>query len=516
MGGDSAMTLYTLESEHMLISEVNDPQISEDLYNFVMFIYPWGRPNTPLVNQTGPRNWQRDELDEISEHIRNNQQRIELGLAPLLWKKATASGRGPGKSALVSWLSDWNATCHLGSTTIVSANSETQLKTRTFAEIGKWSSLMLNAHWFDISILAVRPQPWFEKVLKEQLSIDCGYYYVQGQLWSEENPDAFAGVHNPNGVMVNFDEGSGIPIPIWDVTEGFFTEPVLHRYWNAYSNPRKNKGAFADCFDKNKEFWRRRHIDSRTVEGLDLVRFESQVKQHGEDSDFVRVEIRGQFPKTGDKQFISNALVTGAQERTVPDDANAALVMGVDIARFGSADTVLRFRQGRDARSIPPIIIKQRDNMYVANEIAKAIDKYHPDAVNIDAGNGTGVIDRLREMKYRVNEIWFGASSTVPQWANKRTQMYADVRDWLPGGCIDKSPQLFQDLTTPEYDYFGKAQDQIMLQSKEELVDIGYPSPDNGDALALTFAIRVSRRDTRTSRTRSTHVARDMDYPIFG
>jgi hypothetical protein len=512
------MTIYSLESEQSLITELNDPQIAEDLYNFVMFVYPWGKENTPLANQKGPRNWQRDELDEITEHIRNNRMRMELGTPPLLWKKATASGRGPGKSALVSWLSDWNASCNLGSTTIISANSEAQLKTRTFAEIGKWSSLMLNAHWFEISILALHPANWFKKVLTEQLSIDCGYYYVQGQLWSEENPDAFAGVHNPQGVMVNFDEGSGIPIPIWDVTEGFFTEPVLHRYWNAYSNPRKNKGAFADCFDKNKEFWRHRHIDSRTVEGLDLVRFDAQIKQHGIDSDFARVEIRGQFPKTGDKQFISNQLVKDAQERPLVDDANAALILGVDIARFGNADTVLRFRQGRDARRIPPIVVKQRDNVFVANVIALAIDKYYPDAVNIDAGNGTGVIDILRDRRYRVNEIWFGSSSTVPQWANKRTQMYADCRDWLPGGCIDNSPQLFSDLTTPEYDYFGKAGDAVMLESKESMMDKGFESPDHGDALVLTFAVRVSRRDSRTHRGGQgrMYMAQDIDYPIFG
>ncbi len=153
----------------------------------------------------------------------------------------------------------------------------------------------------------------------------------------------------------------------------------------------------------------------------------------------------------------------------------------------------------------------------MANEIAKLIDHYKPDAVNIDAGNGTGVIDRLRELRYRIHEVWFGGKSSSKEWANKRTEMYAVLREWLNGGCIDNDTVLFGDLTAPEYDFFGKAKDSVMLESKESMKDRGERSPDDGDALALTFARRVSRRDTRTSRhgTGRARVALDVDYPLF-
>jgi hypothetical protein len=188
----------------------------------------------------------------------------------------------------------------------------------------------------------------------------------------------------------------------------------------------------------------------------------------------------------------------------------------VDVARFGDDSSVIRFRQGRDARSIAPQRLKDRDNMVLANTIARWIDRVQPDAVNIDAGNGTGVIDRLREMKYRVNEIWFGAKSESKEWANKRTEMYAELRDWLGGGCIDTEPLLFQDLTAADYDYFGKAKDQIILESKELIKDKIGRSPDDGDALALTFAKRVARRDNKLSRasTRS-RVAQGVDDPVL-
>lgn len=507
---------HSVQQEQALITELHDPQIRNDLEAFVLFAYPWNKPNTPLQGHHGPRSWQRDELQELTAHYQANERRIAEGHPPKLWQKATASGRGSGKSALVSWLADWMLTTRFGSTTIVTANTEMQLKSRTFAEIGRWTGLLINSHWFDSSVLTVRPATWFEAMLKQHLQIDCGYYYCQGQLWSEENPDAFAGAHNPLGMQVIMDEASGIPNQIFTVTSGFFTEPVVDRYWHVYSNPRRNAGGFYDCFHDPQSPWKLRTLDVRTVDGVDPAFAESLIAKFGIDSDQVRIEVVGQFPKQGNRQFIGNALVHAAQQREVVRDDGAPLIMGCDLARYGDDSSVFRFRQGRDARSIPPIRHKNRDNMFLVGEIARAIDHYKPDCVNIDAGNGTGVIDRLRELGYRVHEIWFGSASSQPEWANRRTEMWADLRDWLAGGCLDKDPQLFSDLTAPEYDYFGKAKDSIMLEAKEHLKDRGFASPDDGDALALTFATRVARKDLRASQMASrARQSKDIDYALF-
>lgn len=509
---------YDAKSEQALMTELWDPKLADDLLAFVLFAYPWGQSGTPLENFEGPRTWQREDLEEMTVHIKAQKDKMTLGIDPEMWRKAMSSGRGPGKSAFVSWLVDWMLTTRLGSTTIITANTEAQLKSRTFAEIGKWTRLLINAHWFETTVLSVRPAPWFGDLLKDQLQIDTGYYYAQGQLWSEENPDAFAGVHNINGVMVIYDEASGIPAPIWTVTSGFFTEPTLNRFWSVFSNPRRNSGGFYDCFHDHKKFWKLRQLDSRTVEGTDKALFESIIDQHGIDSDAARVEVLGQFPKQGSRQFISSAAVREAQLRELVLDPYAPLVMGVDIARMGDDMSVIRWRQGRDARSIPPVKFKNRDNMYVANEIAKYIDLTQPDAVNIDAGNGTGVIDRLREMRYRVNEVWFGSTKGVPKaWANKRTFMYAEAREWLVGGVLDSDPALFRDLTAPDYDYYGKAQDAVMLESKDAMRSRGLPSPDDGDAFVLTFAVRVARRDNPAARGSMRHrQAKGLDYNLFG
>lgn len=514
---ESMQTKYSVKDEERLIAALHDPRIKDNLLAFVKFVYPWGKKGTPLEHFSGPRIWQAEDLQEITDHLAAQKQVMAKKQAPEMYRKATASGRGPGKSALVAWIAHWMMSTRIGSTTIITANTETQLKTRTFAELTKWVTLSLNAHWFDMTVLSLKPAPWFEKSIKDGLQIDTGYYYCQGQLWSEENPDAFAGVHNPLGVNVMFDEASGIPNQIFSVTEGFFTEPTLNRFWFVFSNPRRNSGGFYDCFHAHRDQWRLRHLDSRTVEGTDLKIYDGIIKTYGIDSDVVRMEVLGQFPSQGAKQFIPSNVVQDAMERQLDPDPGAPLILGVDPARFGNASTVARFRQGRDARSIPPVRIKQRDNMAVVQEIAWLIDRYKPDAVNIDIGQASGIIDRLREMGYRVHEVWFGKTASQPEYANIRTEIWAAMREWLPGGCIDGDPRLFRDLTAPEYDFFGRAKDAIILESKESLEDRGIPSPDDGDALALTFARPVARRDAKASKHGGrARQAKDVDYALFG
>lgn len=508
--------MITARDQKALMTEIFDPQISENLENFVMFIFPWGKENTPLHDKKGPRSWQRDELQRITDHIKKNKVLLLEGKPPKIYKSATSSGRGPGKSALSSWLILWMMSCQLGSSTIVAANSEEQLATKTWPELGAWHTLSINESWFSKSATHFKPADWFQTALKNQLKIDSTYYYAHAQLWSEERPDAFAGLHNPKGVLVIFDEASGIPQPIWTVTEGFFTEPVIHRYHFAFSNPRRNTGAFFECFHKNREFWNTRYIDSRTVEGTDPATFNSIIKQYGEDSDEARIEVYGQFPKQGDRQFISRQIVDDAANRDLIMDPWAPLIMGVDPARFGDDKTVIRFRRGRDGRTVPAIKMKGADNMLVANTVAKLAQDYKVDMICVDAGNGTGIIDRLREMNYKVHEVWFGAKSDMPEYANKRTELWAKMREWLNGGCIDNDEYLKADLVSPEYRFQGTS-DRQMLETKEQMKQKGFASPDDADALCCTFAVNVARRDTTSYRnSNKTRIAKDIDYSLFG
>ena len=148
--------------------------------------------------------------------------------------------------------------------------------------------------------------------------------------------------------------------------------------------PSKKHREFYECFHKSRDYWYRRNLDSRTVEGVDVAKLNEIVTRHGDDSDEARIEVKGQFPTQGDKQFISREAVDGAVSRELVPDVHAGLIMGIDVARFGDDSTVFTFRRGRDARSIKPVILKSKDNMFVANEAAFWIEELKPDAVACD------------------------------------------------------------------------------------------------------------------------------------
>jgi len=177
----------------------------------------------------------------------------------------------------------------------------------------------------------------------------------------------------------------------------------------------------------------------------------------------------------------------------------------------------VRFRQGRDARSIPPVRWKGTDFVQTADRVAWLMDKFNPDAVFIDQGLGSAVVDILKAKGYRTTEVAFGSSAENPEYANKRTEMYARARDWLPGGMIDECPLLFGDLTSVEYDFVGAAKDKIGLERKDNLKTRIGRSPDDGDAFVLTFAGNVARRDLRLAKGAVRgRTARDVDYSVFG
>jgi hypothetical protein len=518
---------YSPKQEQALMTELWDPRICDDLRAWVRFVYPWGKAGTPLEGMKGPRRWQDEDLKEITDHLALQRKRLTAGEALEVFRKATASGRGIGKTAELSWIAHWMASTRLGSTVVVTANSEDQLKSRTFAEMGNWFTLAINSHWFTSQAMMIRPAEWLATLAEKQRGISPKYWYIQGQLWSKDNPGGYAGVHNPKGLVVIFDEAAGIPKPVWEVTDGFFTEVGPNRLWLAYSQARDRAGGFADCFHEKDPvtglpFWKLRQLDSRTVEGADHALFERQIRQYGIDSDFVRVEVLGQFPNAGNNQFIANSVAQEAQQREVVPDPGAPLMMGVDVARQGTDSTVIRFRQGPDARSIPPVSFRIPDLYEIADRIALLMDEYKPDAVCIDQGMGAGVIDILKRRKYHTYEVPFGGRADDPQWANKGTEMYADMREWLRvSGCIDAggteaAKSLFVDLTARNFEFFGPAKDKLKLEAKPEFKSRVGRSPDHGDALALTFAVKVARRDHSARRRPAARIAEGLDYNLFG
>jgi len=484
---------------------------------FVRYAFPWGVEGTPLAKVKGPRSWQIGEFERLRDHLLLDLEKQKVGLPPSPVYLAISSGRGIGKSAFLAMLDMFVASCWIGSTTIVTANTETQLRSRTMAELGKWHTMAINRHWFEKSSMSLRPARWFADLVETQLKMDTQYYYVDAQSWSEENPDAFAGAHSQIGMMVQFDEASGIPDPIWQVTEGFFTDLAPLRLWLAISNPRRNTGRFFECFHKDRAFWQTKYVDSRTVEGVDRAVYDRIASKYGEDHDVTRIEVKGEFPRTGSNQFIGREVAyTAATREMVPDDG-APLLMGIDVARFGDDESVIRWRRGRDARTLKPSRFRGLSTMDLANEAAGLIEHHKPDAVFVDGGGvGGGVVDRLKQLGYRVIEVQSGEKARDDEkYLNRRAEMWGEMRDWLVYGCIDDEPGLIDDITGPEYALALKG--QIKLETKDSMKKRGLASPDDGDALALTFSEPVARLDSGLMRHRARLAGQvaQSDYDIF-
>lgn len=481
--------IYSSEDEQTLMTRLWSPQIAQDPEAFVLFAFPWGQPNTPLAKFSGPRKWQREVLRSIGAHIKANQGKIQMDTL----RQAVSSGRGIGKSALVSWLILWMMTTRIGATVIVSANSEAQLRSVTWGELSKWAAMLINAHWWEISATKLLPAQWLTELVERDLKKGARYWAAEGKLWSEENPDSYAGVHNHDGMMLIFDEASGIPDAIWSVGAGFFTENILDRYWFAFSNPRRNTGYFFECFNSKRNFWNTRNIDARTVEGTDKQVYEQIIAEYGEDSSQARIEVYGEFPSAGEDQFISPQLVDEAQARPKYQDTSAPIIVGVDPARSGADSTVILARQGRDIISIKRY--QGEDTMTIVGRVIEAIEEFRPALTVIDEGGlGYGILDRLTEQRYKVRGVNFGWKSSKPiMWGNRRAEMWGAMREWLRTASIPTDRQLKSDLIGPTKRPDSKG--TIFLEGKKEMKARGLASPDAADALAVTFAFPVAHRE---------------------
>ena len=482
-------TIYSAEDEQELMARLWAPAIKDSPLAFVMFAFPWGQAGTPLEHFKGPRKWQREVLQQIGEHIKQNQGKVDFDTL----RAAVSSGRGIGKSALVSWITIWMLSTRIGSTTIISANSESQLRSVTWAEITKWLATAINSHWFEVSATRVMPAKWLTELVERDLKKGTRYWGVEGRLWSAENPDAYAGVHNFDGVLVVFDEASGIDDSIWAVTAGFFTENTPNRFWMAFSNPRRNTGYFYETFNSKRNFWTTKVVDARTVEGTDKQVYQGIIDEYGPDSSQAHVEVYGMFPSEGDDQFIPAHLVDEAMKREKYQDASAPIVIGVDPARFGADATVIAIRQGRDIVRIDRH--RGDDTMTVVGYIIEAIEEFKPALVVIDEGGlGAGIVDRLKEQRYKVKGINFGNKSKNPiMYGNKRAEMWGSMKDWLKTAAIPLDRFLKTDLISPMMKPDSKG--TIFLESKKDMKARGLASPDAADAICVTFAYPVAHRE---------------------
>lgn len=462
-----------------------DQELADDFFarrfdplECVRYAFPWGEGE--LAQSQGPRDWQREKLSALRDHLSNPETRY------IPYLEAIASGHGIGKSAEVAFIIHWALSCWEDARIVVTANTGDQLATKTVPEAKKWFRRAINSHWFD-------SRSEFIKVRDDAHKDTWRADFI---TWSIERTEAFAGLHNEGKIIVLiFDESSAIPDKIWEVAEGALTDERTVIIWLAYGNPTKNTGRFRECFGKFAHRWKTRQIDSRTVEGTNKEQIDKWIEDYGEDSDFVRVRVRGEFPRAGSTQFIPADVVAAARKARYEHSAVVPRIGACDVARFGDDQSVVGDRQGRRAR----IWGRYRglDVVQVAERCIEYIDREVPSAFVIDGdGLGAGVFDYLKHRGYDrrtlLVEFHGGAKPRdAEQYFNKRAEVWGMMRDWLQAGAqIPDDPELDTDLTSIEYGFSRNG--QIQLEKKEDMKKRGLSSPDAADMLAMTFGVKVA------------------------
>lgn len=401
-------------------------------------------------------------------------------------------------SALFSWLMQWWLDTRYMCKGVVTAGTKTQLTTKLWPELATWRSRSLTKDW----------TLWMATSLQR---VGEGYdpkiQRIDAIPWSDENPDAFAGLHAVNmdgsiniaGSLVLYDEASTISNKIGETSEGAMTDPG--GLWVAVGNPVRSSGWFFDVF-KNKKSWKTYEVNAEKARMPNKKQFKEWEEEYGRESDFYKVRVLGQFPKVGSMQLIPTDIAERAcKNRTAQISVSDLKVLSVDVARFGDDNSVILPRHGRVVQELE--VYNGMDTANLADRVAAKYDSWEPDVLTVDGvGVGGGVVDRLIQLHYPVVDVNGGnTADDTEQYANVRTELYFRLLEWLKRDVsIPNIKLLYEELIAIEYGYVTEK--KVKLERKQDLKDRLGRSPDYADSLALSFAVLNAQKKTNQRRER--------------
>lgn len=341
--------------------------------------------------------------------------------------------------------------------------------------------------------------------------------------FATKTPENAAGISGP-ALFFILDEASGIEAKI---AEAFIGNATGGAKVLALSNPTQTSGFFYETFTTRREFWFQIHLtcyDSpnycsgqRLVPGLATREaVDEMVRAYGDDSPFVAVRVRGDFPTQVANAVIGLGMLEAATARwdTVESGdllPSGTLDLGVDVARFGDDLSVVTGRRGLVGYS--PAWIKAQhgieswasgyDSTKVCGLVLLVMRKLRTKGervrIKLDAAGGYGgaVADRLRELQengdldefVQIIEINVACVSTEPEeFPLLRDEIWFSFREWAQeGGAFFSDPRLESELIAPTYSLTKKAQRKV--ESKDEIKKRApsNQSPDFADSFLLAI-----------------------------
>lgn len=410
---------------------------------------------------------------------------------------AVRACHGPGKTFVAAAIALWFLR-HPEARVVTTAPTWRQVKSLLWHEVGQ----LYTRSTFPLGGVC----------LQTEVRLPDGRYAI-GLSTKPEDVESFQGHHAKN-ILLIYDEASGVDQPIFDAGEGYLTTSGAKLL--LIGNPTQAAGEFYNAFHRNRAAYHQIHIsyaDLPAFTGEDVsdavadhltgrAWVEAQKKRYGEDSPAYAVKVLGDFAEGADDTVfgvkqVENAAAREFEDKEIaPDDLR---VIGCDVARFGSDETVISLREGKRVR------LKEQ---YVGNptttttghllRLAKEVREDKPLAklrvVVDDAGVGGGVTDQLREKlsQQRIEGVtvvaFNGANSAIEEdeYPNARSESWFTVAEQVDELDLDDDDDLAGDLLAPKYkvDSNGRRVVEPKADTKKRLGR----SPDRADSVLLCFA----------------------------
>lgn len=412
-------------------------------------------------------------------------------------KVAIKSGQGVGKTGIEAVALLWFLCCFPYPRIVATAPTKQQLHDVLWSEVSKWMSR----------------SPLLTDILKWTKT----YIFMIGneKRWfavarTATKPENMQGFHEDNMLFI-VDEASGIADPIMEAIMG--TLSGENNKLLMCGNPTRTSGSFYDAFHSDRSIYCLHTVSSLDSPRTNKQNIDSLIRKYGEDSNVVRVRVKGEFPTQEDDVFISLSLIEHCCMLDLPEGAPIERIsLGVDVARYGSDETVIA--QNVNGKVIFPAIFRGQSLMATTGKIVqlyrKIIDDYptyrRKIYVNIDdCGMGGGVTDRLEEVKreeglHRMVIVPVNEAGRVPddvvngESKAKANDIYNDMTTYLWGTVkelmqadrlsIENDTELVAQLSCRKYRLTSRG--KMQLESKDEMKKRGITSPDRADALALS------------------------------
>lgn len=456
--------------------------------------------------------WLDDFLDESIPLWENNPvlfAREVLLFEPDEWQKkalqdlasnpkvAIKSGQGVGKTGMEAACLLWFLCCFPYPRIVATAPTKQQLHDVLWSEVNKWMSR----------------SPLLSEILKWTKT----YIYMRNyeKRWfavarTATKPENMQGFHERNMLFI-VDEASGVADPIMEAILG--TLSGENNKLLLCGNPTRTSGTFFDAFNADRAIYKCHTVSSADSPRTNKENIQSLIRKYGENSNVVRVRVKGLFPNQEDDVFIMLSIIEHCTMLDLEEEKIDRISFGVDVARYGSDETVIAQNVGGEITL--PVTFRGQSLMTTVGKIVqlyrKVIAEYPTYLgkiyVNIDdCGLGGGVTDRLEELKQeekltRMVIVPVNAAGKVPDevvddgkgkvkacdiYDNMTTYLWGVVKELMLKEEIklENDNELVGQFSCRKYRLTSRG--KMLLESKEEMKKRGISSPDRADAVVLS------------------------------